>query len=88
MGYVIFDHDRWNIPEKMLSPGRIIGFMRQLGYDMEACTSESDLNKAKEASRKMPSFPKEGSIQELDNFVIVKFGEIDNLASNDKPLSK
>lgn len=78
MGYVVFDHDRWNIPERMLSPGRIIGFMRQLGYDMVAVSSQADLDKAKYESRNMPAFPKVGSIHVSDNFVIVKFGELVN----------
>lgn len=78
MGYVVFDHDRWNIPEKILSPGRIIGFMRQLGYELTPVSSPADLNKAKYESRNMPAYPKEGSIQVFDDFVLVKFGELAN----------
>jgi hypothetical protein len=78
MGYVVFDHDRWNIPEQMLSPGRIIGFMRQLGYEMVAVSSQADLDKAKYESRNMPAYPKEGSIHVSGDFVVVKFGELVN----------
>ncbi|MCX7067787.1 MAG: hypothetical protein NTW85_08875 [Methylococcales bacterium] len=78
MGYVIFEHDRWNIPENMLYGGRIIGFMRQLGYEIQGVTSEADLSKAKYESHNMPSYPKEGAIRVFDNFCIVKLGEISN----------
>lgn len=78
MGYVVFDHDRWNIPEKMLSPGRIFGFMRQLGYELIPVSLQSDLDRAKYESRNMPAYPKEGSIHEFDNFVVVKLGELKN----------
>ena len=74
MGYVIFEHDRWNIPDRMEYSNRIIGFIEQLGYNMEAVSSQSDLDKALYESQKMPSYPKEGSIRVFDNFVVVKFG--------------
>jgi hypothetical protein len=78
MGYIIFEHDRWNIPENMLSAGRIIAFMRQLGYEVQEVTSEVDLSKAKYDSHNMPTYPKAGAIQVFDNFCIVKLGEITN----------
>jgi len=73
-GYVVFDHDRWNIPERMLYPGRIKRFFHQLGYNIQTVTSQSDLNKALDESQNMPSYPKEGSVKIFNNFVLVKFG--------------
>ena len=77
MGYIVFEHDRWSIPDRMVSPGRIIGFIAQLGYNLHAVSSQSDLDKALFESQKMPSYPKAGSIKVFDNFIIVKFGTPD-----------
>lgn len=78
MGYIVFEHDRWNIPENMFYSNRIIGFIEQLGYHMTAVSSQADLDKARELSQKMPDYPYEGSIHVFDNFTIVKFGEVKN----------
>ncbi len=74
MGYIIFEHDRWNLPDRMEYSTRIIGFYKQLGYNLQPVSSKSDLDDALTESQKMPSYPKEGSIKTFDNFVIVKFG--------------
>jgi len=79
-GYIVFEHDRWNIPEKMLSQGRIINFIKQLGYNMNYVTSENNLSLALVQSKNMPSYPKRGSIKEFNNYIIVKFGEVINPA--------
>ena len=74
-GYIIYEHDRWNLPDTMKSQGRIIGFIRQLGYDMSPVQSQSDIDRALTEAQKMPSYPKKGSIKVFDNFVAIKFGE-------------
>jgi hypothetical protein len=75
-GYVFFSHDRWTIPERMMDGKRILGFFRQLGYNMRPVSLQSDLDIALNESQNMPSYPKDGSIKFFDSFVVVKFGNI------------
>jgi hypothetical protein len=76
MGYSVFEHDRWNLPERMVYPDRIISFMRQLGYNVRAVSSQNELDKALYEAKNMQSYPKEGSIRAFKDFIVVKFGSL------------
>lgn len=61
-------------PEYYFSTNRILSFFETLGHVFNRPTTE-DMNEAYEMAENMPVYPKEGSIKESDNLIVIKIGE-------------
>lgn len=71
----VFEMDYSFEPYYYYSTHRILGFYKTLGVQYLRGPKEEDMPAAYEDSEEMPIWPGEGSVQEFEDYVIVKLGE-------------
>lgn len=74
-----FEFDYSFQPYYLHSTNRILGFFKTLGIQNFKAPAEAQMPSAYVDSAAMPVWPTEGSIQEFDQYVIVKLGEAELL---------
>lgn len=73
IGWSFFEWDAANKP--MGSTYRITGFYENMGYSLFSASPEDAEACYQYAKENMPAFPAEGSIQEVNNIIVVKLSE-------------